>query len=94
MTKAKQGQGIVKKYIPVNVPDDETYQLYKTYSQLTGVPVSRAIRDAMKEYAEVILTTRLETLAEQVKAGKGVLRVHAPVADEKYERSLRLEVQH
>jgi hypothetical protein len=57
-----------KKYIPVNIPNDATYQLFRSYSELTGVPISKAIREAMKEYAEIVLAVRLETLTDQLKA--------------------------
>jgi hypothetical protein len=65
-----------KKYIPVNVPE-EIYQVYRSYSQLTGVPVAKAIRDGLNEYAATCLSARLETLTEQIKAGRGVLQPHA-----------------
>ena len=78
MAKQEQGQGstAAKKYIPVNSPE-EIYQVYKSYSQLTGVPVAKALRDGLQEYADVCLSVRMETLTAQIKAGKGVL--HAAV---------------
>ena len=72
----KKAAAETKKYIPVNVPE-EIYQVYKSYSQLTGVPVSKAIRIGLQEYADCILSARLETLAAQIKDGKGALQAHA-----------------
>lgn len=73
MTEAKSG-----KRVPVSIPE-EVYALYRSYSQITGVPVSRAMVDGLKEYAEVVLAVRLETLAEQAKVGKGVLTFPSPL---------------
>ena len=50
---------------PLRVPvlvDREEYDAFKTYSELTGIPVSRLVRDAMKDYREVTLAARIEAL--------------------------------
>jgi hypothetical protein len=47
--------------VPVLV-DRESYDQFKAYSELTGVPMARLIRDAMQEYAEVTLAARTEAL--------------------------------
>jgi len=79
MAKQSASASTAKKYIPVNVPE-EIYQVYKSYSQLTGVPVAKAIRDGLNEYAATCLSARLETLTEQIKAGRRVLQPHAAAA--------------
>jgi len=50
-----------KLRVPVLV-DREEYETFKAYSELTGVPVARLVRDAMKDYAAVTLAARMEAL--------------------------------
>jgi hypothetical protein len=54
--------------VPVLV-DRESYDQFKSYSELTGVPMARLIRDAMQEYAEVTLAARTEAMTGARAAG-------------------------
>lgn len=48
---------------PLRVPvlvDRQEYDAFKAYSEVTGIPMSHLIREAMREYADVTLTVRLE----------------------------------
>lgn len=50
-----------QKRVPVMI-DDTEYQRYKFYSDVTGVPISRVIREALEDFATVSLAARLEAL--------------------------------
>jgi hypothetical protein len=47
------------KHIPVHV-DAETYELGKAYFEKTGVPVTRVVTEAMKDWLETIGAARLK----------------------------------
>lgn len=47
--------------VPVQV-DRDVYDLMKAYSEITGVPVARVIREGLTDFAESVLSVRLEAL--------------------------------
>ncbi len=47
--------------VPVLI-DRESYDMFKAYSELTGVPVSVLVRRAMADYASVTIGARMDTL--------------------------------
>ena len=51
------------KHIPVNV-DAETYELAKDYSEKTGVPVTRVVAEAIRDWLETIGAARLKAFAK------------------------------
>ena len=55
--------------VPVLV-DREMYDMFKAYSEITGVPVSRVIREALKDFAETSLDARMETLTKKTVNAK------------------------
>ncbi len=52
---------MVSKTIPVQI-DAETYTAAKAYADLTGIPVARVVRAALKDWMETVGAARLETL--------------------------------
>lgn len=49
--------------VPVKV-DGDLYQTFKSYSDVTGVPMAHVVREALQDFAETTLAARLETLQE------------------------------
>jgi hypothetical protein len=51
-----------KKFrVPVLI-DRDLYDVFKTYSEITGIPVVRVIREALTDYRETSLETRIEMI--------------------------------
>ena len=51
------------KHIPVNV-DAETYELAKAYSAKTGVPITRVVAEAMRDWLQTIGAARLKAFGK------------------------------
>ncbi len=51
------------KHIPVNV-DAETYEPAKAYSAKTGVPITRVVAEAMRDWLETIGAARLKAFGK------------------------------
>ena len=53
---------------PLRVPvliDPDVYAEYKAYSELTGIPVSHVIREALQDFKDVSLKARIETFTDK-----------------------------
>jgi hypothetical protein len=55
---------IKSKHVPVQV-DAATYELVKAYSEKSGVPVTRVVAVALKEWLATIGAARLEALTKR-----------------------------
>lgn len=55
---------------PVPV-DADIYNRYKQYSELTGIPIARLVREALQERYDVVLAARLEKLQEYCAGKRG-----------------------
>lgn len=49
------------KHIPVHI-DGATYTAIQSYSELTGIPITKVVATAMKDWMETIGAARLEAL--------------------------------
>jgi hypothetical protein len=45
--------------------DEKHLEQLREYSEISGVPIDRQVYEAMEEYIEVVLSTRMEALAER-----------------------------
>ena len=52
--------------VPVAI-DRDVYDAFKAYSELTGVPVARIVREALRDFKETSLQARLESLTQGVR---------------------------
>ena len=54
---------IKSKHVPVHI-DAETYELAQAYSKKTGVPVTRVVAEAIRDWLETIGAARLKAFGK------------------------------
>ena len=59
------GPKIVDKRLPIKI-SAEAYGLLKHYSEVTGVPITKVITEAVQDWYEIIGITRIEKLTGSV----------------------------